>query len=163
MGAQQVGKAAICGWEELLKPGLKDPALKLLIWPFHGSLADLLRPGQVIIAETYPAEYYADVLSNPHSSGGYTRFSKRNPLALQRCAANMLRWAISHDLELDPILLHAIESGFTPPSGGEDAFDATIGLFGMLSVILGTRPAGEPENEGIRRLEGWILGQPALN
>jgi hypothetical protein len=162
MGAQQVGKAAICGWREVLTPGLQDPDLEAAIWPFHGPLADLLCPGRVIFAETYPAEYYSDVLADPDSTGNYTRFSKRNPQTLQGFAANMLRWINSHDLELDPGLLQSIEAGFTSPSGGEDAFDATIGLLGMLSVVMGYRPAGYPGDDQIRRNEGWILGQPAL-
>lgn len=29
----------------------------------------------------------------------------------------------------------------------------------MLNVVLGRRPPGEPEEERVRRIEGWILGQ----
>jgi hypothetical protein len=29
----------------------------------------------------------------------------------------------------------------------------------MLGVVLGRRPAGEPADPEIRRIEGWILGQ----
>jgi hypothetical protein len=57
MGPQQVGKAAICGWRDVLAPGLTDPVLDLAIWPFSGQLSELLHPGRVIVAETYPAEY----------------------------------------------------------------------------------------------------------
>ena len=160
MGAQQVGKAAICGWREVLTPGLLDPALDLAIWPFSGQLAELLHPGRVIVAETYPAEYYADILTDPDSPVRSPRFSKRNPQNLQQFALQMLLWADSHNLELDAVLRETIQLGFTPPSAGEDAFDATIGLFGMLSVILGYQPPGEPLGEEIRRIEGWILGQP---
>lgn len=160
MGAQQVGKAAICGWRDVLTPGLLDPALDLAIWPFSGHLADLLHPGRVIVAETYPAEYYAHVLLDPDSPIRSPRFSKRNPQNLQQFALQILHWAESHNLELDAALHETINAGFSPPSAGEDAFDATIGLFGMLSVILGHQPPGEPLDEEIRRIEGWILGQP---
>jgi len=57
-------------------------------------------------------------------------------------------------------VLPTIASGFIPPSGGEDAFDAIIGLLGMLAVVLGYQPAGDPGDDEIRRIEGWILGQP---
>jgi hypothetical protein len=163
MGAQQVGKAAISGWRQILTPGLLDPALDLAIWPFSGQLAELLHPGRVIVAETYPAEYYADVLSDPASPTRSTRFSKRDQQSLQQLAPQILVWAEAHNLELDAGLLEAIRGGFGPPFAGEDAFDATIGLFGMLSVILGYRPPGEPNNDDTRRVEGWILGQPVAS
>jgi hypothetical protein len=34
-------------------------------------------------------------------------------------------------------------------------------LFGMLEVVLGKREPGEPKDEHIRNVEGWILGQAA--
>jgi hypothetical protein len=159
MGAQQVGKAAICGWRDVLTPALLDPALDLAIWPFNGKLVDLLHPGRVIALETYPAEYYPEVLTDLGSAGIYSRFSKRDPQALKLRAPQMLRWAEAHNLDLDATLRQTIETGFGPPSAGEDAFDAIIGLFGMLSVVLGYQMPGDPENDEIRRIEGWILGQ----
>ena len=56
VGGNQVGKAAITGWRDLITPAVeRDPALSL--WPFDGRLAALLaRPG-VVIAETYPGPY----------------------------------------------------------------------------------------------------------
>jgi len=58
-----------------------------------------------------------------------------------------------------PQLAAALKDGFGASPDGEDRFDAVIGLFGMINVILGNRPAGEPEEEAIRKIEGWILGQ----
>ena len=61
LGGQQVGKAAISGWTQVLAPALRrlgdNPSIS--IWPFSGCLADLLQPGSTVLAETYPAEYYA--------------------------------------------------------------------------------------------------------
>ena len=161
MGAQQVGKAAICGWRDVLTPGLLDPALDLAIWPFSGQLADLLHPGRVIVAETYPAEYYTGILMDPDIPNRPPRFSKRNPQNLQQFAQHILHWVDSHELDCDASLIEMIRAGFSPPSAGEDAFDAMIGLLGMISVILGDHSPGEPKIEEIRRIEGWILGQPA--
>lgn len=49
-----------------------------------------------------------------------------------------------------------IEQGFP---NGNDAFDAVIGLFGMLEVVLGYRATGEPIDKAVSDIEGWILGQ----
>jgi hypothetical protein len=39
------------------------------------------------------------------------------------------------------------------------AFDATIGLLGMLEVLMNRRKSGEPNDATVKKLEGWILGQ----
>ena len=52
-----------------------------------------------------------------------------------------------------------IEEGFGDSPNGEDAFDATVGLFGMLNVVLGRRTPGDPDDERVRNVEGWMLGQ----
>ena len=40
---------------------------------------------------------------------------------------------------------------------GDDAFDAAVGLFGMLQVCNGQRAPGEPDEAVIREIEGRIL------
>jgi hypothetical protein len=60
---------------------------------------------------------------------------------------------LSTELEL------AIRDGFGPAKDGEDAFDAAIGLFGMLNILLGQRAFREPPDGRLRKIEGWILGQ----
>jgi hypothetical protein len=42
---------------------------------------------------------------------------------------------------------------------GDDAFDAVVGLFGMLQVCLGQREPGGPDDRVILEIEGWILGR----
>ena len=64
--------------------------------------------------------------------------------------------AQSIGLELQPELVAAIQRGFPE---GDDAFDAVVGLFGMVEVVTGKRQSGEPKEDRIRNLEGWILGQ----
>jgi hypothetical protein len=59
LGGQQVGKAAISGWQDLLSPTLIDNQLHLNIWPFSGSFSALCQPENIVIVETYPAEFYA--------------------------------------------------------------------------------------------------------
>ena len=57
LGPNQVGKAAIIGWRDVLTPALGSDK-SVVLWPFDGSLDQLLKPGNVVIVETYPAECY---------------------------------------------------------------------------------------------------------
>lgn len=53
--AGQVGNGAIIRWREMLAPALQD-MIALKIWPFQGLLADLVAPGKIVVAETYPSK-----------------------------------------------------------------------------------------------------------
>jgi hypothetical protein len=55
LGANQVGKAAISGWTQVIAPARSRGAH---LWPFDGSLADLATGHDLVLAETYPAEAY---------------------------------------------------------------------------------------------------------
>jgi hypothetical protein len=59
LGANQVGRAAIAGWRDLLAPAVRDGSIAL--WPFDGSLSDLLDGQRIVVAEIYPAETYGHV------------------------------------------------------------------------------------------------------
>jgi hypothetical protein len=157
IGAQQVGKAAISGWRDLLAPGLARGDLAL--WPFDGPLADLLRPGRVVVAETYPAECYRHlgVRFAPPQAGASS--GKRVQAARSARAQTLLGWASQAGVEIDPGLRAAIVAGFGASSDGEDRFDAVVGLLGLLNIVLGRRPPGDPTDPAIRHIEGWILGQ----
>jgi hypothetical protein len=56
LGGKQVGKAAIIGWPEVLTPALNDAEMDVGLWPFDGSLDELVRQRQIVTVETYPAE-----------------------------------------------------------------------------------------------------------
>jgi hypothetical protein len=152
-GAQQAGKAAIAGWRDLLQPaiGRNDPPVHL--WPFDGALADLLGRGGIVVAEVYPPEFYAR-LGIDLSPGG-----KRSARARAAQATVLLRWAAEAGVELTPNLRAGLAEGFA--AGGDDAFDAVVGLFGMLDTLLGWEPAFEPSSPRVRRVEGWMLGLAA--
>ena len=150
LGGQQVGKAAISGWRDVLIPGLHDASSGLVIWPFAGKLDMLFAPGRVIAAETYPAEFYTPL---GLSSG---RWSKRRQADRQARSDALLDWAERHDIELAYDLRQAILAGFGESDSGEDRFDAVTGLFGMLNTLY--NGIDEPEEEEIRSVEGWILG-----
>jgi len=58
LGGNQVGKAAISGWKEIISPARR---LGAKLWPFDGSLGKLASIGELVLAETYPAEAYEHV------------------------------------------------------------------------------------------------------
>jgi hypothetical protein len=161
LGAQQVGKAAISGWREVLGPGMRDPDFEMAIWPFSGRLHELLNPGRLVVVETYPAEFYHHLGVQWSSISPGQKSSKRSQTARATNAPLLLAWAHASGVDLRPALEDAIRDGFGPSSSGEDRFDATIGLFGMLNVLLGHWEFHEPGSEEIRRIEGWIFGQRA--
>jgi hypothetical protein len=151
LGAKQVGKAAIVGWRDVLAPALRAEEIKL--WPFDGPLDSLLKTNQLIAAETYPAQYYASIF-------GQLKGSKTNQIVRAESAPAIFAWAANRSdrLQLDSSLRSEIQSGF---HHGDDAFDATIGLFGMIDAIQNYSPALEPKDTAVQRIEGWIFGQPA--
>ncbi|MGQ9767953.1 MAG: hypothetical protein ACUVSS_11665 [Anaerolineae bacterium] len=155
LGANQVGKAAIIGWRDVLAPALRAGRPPVALWPFAGPLSALLREGWIVVAETYPAECYHHLGLTDRGK----RWSKRRHADRVALAPRLLAWAASAGVELAPALRAAIRDGFGPAANGDDAFDAVVGLFGMLGVLLGHRPAGEPSDEEVRCVEGWILGQ----
>jgi mannose-6-phosphate isomerase-like protein (cupin superfamily) len=148
LGGQQVGKGAIVGWRDLLQPALEDSELEIAIWPFDGPLEELFAPGRLVVAETYPTEFYA------HLGVDLGRRSKREQAARAGAGDALLDWARQRGVEVEPELAQWLRSGF--PS--DDAFDAVVGLFGMLNVVMRYRAPGEPADERLRRLEGWMLG-----
>jgi len=146
LGGNQVGKAAISGWRDMLAPALRDVHL----WPFDGRLRTLLAPGNVVVAETYPAECYAWFSAEPVGS-------KQKQENRKKVGASLLLWADDKGVALDDELRKQIKDGF--PQGEDDAFDAVVGLLGMLQVCLGQRATGEPDDREVREVEGWILGR----
>lgn len=158
-GGQQVGKAAITGWRDVLGPMLKLAPSAVSFWPFDGILSDLFLPGKVVVAETYPAEFYHHLkLGFPTSRAGQ-RSGKRVQADRKANAEAFTIWSKRADVQLDAPLQIVISEGFGPSESGEDPFDAVVGLFGMLNVVLGHRTPGEPTDERVRKIEGWIFGQ----
>ena len=105
-----------------------------------------------MVAETYPAEVYGHLGLNLKGGKGRQMVRKSN-------APRLLAWANVAGVDLDQGLFDEIADGFG--AGGDDCFDAVVGLFGMLNVMLGQRAPGEPDDPAVRRIEGWILGQEA--
>jgi len=154
LGANQSGKAAISAWRDWLAPALAAGA-PLRLWPFAGGLHDLLCPGQLVLAEVYPAESLRHL--------GLKLTGSKRAEAPRRALAPALRDAMAAlRVTPDAALAEMIQAGFGTDAAGEDRFDSLIGLLGLIGVIDGKRPDFIPEDPMIRAWEGWVLGQTAL-
>ena len=150
MGAQQVGKAAISGWRDVFGPALGN-GMDVAIWPFAGPLDALLARGGLVVAESYPAEFYGHLaILFPRAAGG-----KRRQNARAANAKSLLTWAAANPVVLGEALEAALRNGFGAAADGEDRFDAVVGLFGMLNILFSHRQAGEPDDRAARRGGEW--------
>jgi hypothetical protein len=70
--------------------------------------------------------------------------------------------ARQHEIALSDDLSNEIRSGFGPKPGGEDAFDAVVGLLGMLAALQNWPAQPDPATNmpAWLPIEGWIFGQP---
>lgn len=153
LGANQTGKAAITAWRDWLVPALAAP-IPPRLWPFEGRLCDLLTPGAVVVAETYPAEVMRSRALK--LAGSKRRQSDRAGLSGALFAAmGELGAAVSGALR------RTIEDGFGADAAGEDRFDSLIGVLGVIAVVAGAQPDFVPDDVWVRRWEGWVLGQTA--
>lgn len=141
LGAKQVGRAAIAGWSELLMPA-RD---RIRLWPFEGALGDLCAPSVVVVCETYPAEFYGH-LGLPRTKTAAARAS---------AAPALMSGAARIGVSLDEETVEDVHRGFD----SDDAYDAFVGLLGMLNVVQGLRAEAPLLDEEVRRVEGWMLGQ----
>lgn len=156
LGGNQVGRAAISGWREVLGPALRDRPGQVGLWPFEGDLAEMLKRFSCVVAETYPAEACVHLGLTAPGRGWSKRVS-----ADRREQSRRVRQGLEGRLRLSPGLIEQIESGFGDDASGEDPFDAFVGLLSMLDVVAGRRPAAPALADEVRRVEGWILGQEA--
>ena len=150
LGAAVVGKAALCGWRDVIAPARRRGAR---LWPFEGSLAELAGAAPVTLAETYPGDAVGQIGLSLKGR------SKRRQADRQALGPALLAWAKARTVGLDAASAAAIEDGFGPGCGNDNGLDAVVGLFAMIAVADGERADGAPDDEDIRRWEGWILGR----
>jgi len=159
LGGNQVGKAAISGWRDLISPALRGAPGRgsepLRLWPFDGTLATLLDKPSAIIAETYPGEIYGHL---GLGIGARAR-SKRRQADRQADAKILAAQAAALDIDLADGFAAILADGFGADARGEDRFDAAVGLIGMINILRGNRAPGDPRDRERRTVEGWILGQ----
>jgi hypothetical protein len=153
LGANQSGKAALSAWHDLVLPALCS-GRRLRLWPFAGTLAASLRPGGVIMAETYPAEAWRRL--------GLAFFGSKRRQADRKALAGGLR-AIMRRLHVRPdrALLAMLAAGFGADAAGEDRFDCTLGVLCLLAVASGRLSTAVPADPWLHHWEGWVLGQTA--
>jgi len=152
LGANQVGKAAIAGWRDLLAPALCEESI--MIWPFAGDLTSLLESGKIVVAESYPAETYSHI-GLPRS------FGKRSCERRKDQSGMILDWCKSHRCHLQRELLLQVSRGFGETPAGEDAFDSFIGALGMIEFVENPAQFAAPADPCVQSVEGWILGMSA--
>jgi hypothetical protein len=154
LGANQSGKAAIAAWRDWLAPGLAGGA-PYALWPFEGGVHALLARGRAVLAEVYPAEAL-------RHCGLVLRGSKRVQRDRAAIAEALLAAMAARRVAPCPALRAMVADGFGADAAGEDRFDSVIGLLGLVGVLDGTRADFVPDDEAVRRWEGWVLGQDAL-
>jgi hypothetical protein len=154
LGANQSGKAAVAAWRDMLLPALLADG-PIRIWPFEGAFRDLLAPGTVAVAETYPAEALRHL-------GIHLKGSKRRQADRAAVADKLLGAMAALRARPDTALSAAARDGFGADAFGEDRFDCILGLLCVLNVLAGHRPDTTPDDPWITRWEGWVLGQTAL-
>lgn len=150
LGAKQVGKAALFAWREVVIPARRRGAH---LWPYDGDLAALAGRGGLVLAESYPGDAYGQL--------GFKIRNKRDRALRAALAPHLLGWAAARRVGLADDLAAAIRDGFPAGAGGDDGFDAAMGLLAAIAVVDGERPAGPPLTGPSQRWEGWILGKRA--
>lgn len=136
----------------MLIPLLLSHGLKSSLWPFDGGLAELLQSSDVVVTETYPAEFYHQLglrMAKGGAKGAVDDRREDAPRLLALC--DELGVVLTQDARAE------VNTGFAD----DNAFDAFVGLLGMIRVIDGMQDPGPPPgiDAEARRVEGWILGQ----
>ena len=152
LGKNQVGKAAISGWQSVLQPARRKGAR---LWPFDGELLTLSQDRRLVICETYPAEAYGQV-----GVRFAPRTSKQRQTDRRATTASLMSRSFKYGIQFSDEMRDALADGFGSAKSGEDPFDAALGLLGMIEVVDGRRAAAPTPLEA-GASEGWILGQAA--
>jgi hypothetical protein len=155
LGGKQVGKAALTGWTMLRHA--RAAGADVALWPFDGELSALLAGPPVVVAETYPREFYRYI-----GALGRPRWSKRHQADRRLCVPALLDWAGRLGVDWDAGVLRRVRAGCDAGPTGEDEFDAVVGVLGMISVVTGAVAPGVPAGDpAVTSTEGWILGRAA--
>ena len=151
LGGKQVGKAALTGWKEVIKPALAHGAK---LWPFDATLAELSGKPGVVLAETYPAIAYSIV-----GAAFGPRESKRRQADRLTKVGAICAWADTRHVTLDAGADKTLRDGFGSHADGEDRFDATVGLLKMIEIVDSHHPERTVTSSKQFDWEGWILGR----
>lgn len=120
LGGNQVGKAAICGWQEVVQPARRAGAL---LWPFEGALPSLAGAGTLVIFMRPIRRRLMGTSVSSFAAGPASRTRLIGASSVRhssRCR--------EHGVQLADAMYDAINDGFGPRKSGEDPFDAAMGL-----------------------------------
>lgn len=152
LGGNQVGRAAIAGWRDILQPALKDR--DVAIWPFQTPT----RAAPRTIVESYPADACVQLGLTAPGRGWSKREHQDRRTQFELAIGTVERH--HPEIRLDRGVLDQGRDGFGADSCGEDRFDAVIGLLAMITTVLRTGGVLKaPADPVVRRVEGWIVGQ----
>nr|WP_298374986.1 DUF429 domain-containing protein [uncultured Halomonas sp.] len=152
LGANQVGKAAIAGWREVIIPTRVQACMcGAALWPFDGDLAFLAARSRCVLCETWPT--LATHLLGVGMGAGQ---SKRRQADRIQKGRQLL--ADTQSVIWDSAAKKQLTDGFGTSASGEDPFDALLGLLMMIEIADGRLAAAPNLTSSQRNLEGWILG-----
>ncbi len=149
LGAKQAGKAALSGWREVMVPAraARCAALAFRRRPRRAGRGRRADAGRVLPGRRLrTARLQVARQGRPRRGGPLWR-------------GHLLAWTTSRRVALDAALRAAILGGFPPAAGGDDGFDAAVGLLAAIAVAAGERSAGPALTPAGRLWEGWILGR----
>jgi hypothetical protein len=145
------GRAVVAGWRDLLLPAQRALGPALALWPFEGTLDELLSAGRIVVAETHPAALLRLLLGEGASLKDAGARRQAGSLLCERAAVAGVR--------LTPGAEAVLRAGGSEGGEAEADWAAVAGLLAMLAVVLGYRYPGEPADPHVRRVEGWAFGQ----
>lgn len=139
-GPKQVGKSALQFWWDVMMPIRQAYPGQTAVWPMEDTSS-----ASVIFAECYPALCQRMVL------GG--NVSKRNALAVATSLKTLAADPKTRSMAEIETWIHAASS--------EDEFDMFITALAIARLFSEDHDLlNHPDDQSIKTLEGWILGQP---
>lgn len=147
LGPNQVGRAAIHGWQSLLAPQADEVAL----WPFDGRLEELAAQRRPVVVETFPR-----IARRSMFDTDVTKARAAHPATARNLRDEIERRGYRTTDELS----RELEAGLEPPA--DDRLDALVGLLLMLDVLEGRVADGCPFDDlDVTTVEGWMLSLTA--
>ena len=146
-----VGSGTRALWQELRE---LDEKFCFRVWPFHGSITELLRKERPVIAEIYPKACYGIALSESlpahlHSIAK-TKLPARQHALQELCEA---AWVSREQVTIGDI---------QPAIANEDDFDALVSAAALTRLFLEKAPLEETDDIE-SRVEGGVLGAASLS
>lgn len=147
-----VGSAACAFWTELA-PHLSSER-DFAVWPFEGSLAELIESPRIVLAEIYPRVSYAiAILDSP--AGGRPR------LKIAKTRRDRRKEAVRDLCRTDWVARLGVKFvGLESANENEDDFDACLTAAALLRCVLDDLPLCSRD---INRIEGGMLGAGAVD